>query len=89
MSANLKNDKSISHVTGFILSQLLINFVSRPDFIAYRHKDTKVFGFRVCSRLFHPLLIGWTARGENEQKEAFKKFDSIIFELHENDNPVE
>jgi len=71
------------------MSELLVNFISRPDFIAYRHKDTNIFGYRVCSKFYKPLLIAWTARGNEEQNSAWKKFDSVIFELYENDNPVE
>lgn len=89
LSCNFKNDDAVTPFVGFIMSQLLINVISRPDFIAYRHKDTKVFGFAACSKIFKPLLVGWTARGNEEQKQAWKKFDSVIFELYENNNPTE
>lgn len=79
----------IGIISGFLLTHLLVNVFSRPDFIAYRHKDTAKLGFVLCRIIYHPLLVGWTARGKAEQDSAARKFDSVIFELFENDNPVE
>lgn len=73
----------------FCMTHLLVNCISRPDFIAYRHKDTAMLGYWCCSHLFHPLLIAWTARGPKEQEEAWKHFDSVIFEQNGNAHPVE
>lgn len=73
----------------FCMSNLLVNGISKPDFIAYRHKDISQFGFRCCAHLYHPLLIAWTARGTAERESAWKHFDSIIFEKNENAHPVE
>ncbi len=82
-------DADIGKVSGFLLTHLLVNMFSRPDFIAYRHRDTGKLGFILCKIIYHPLLVAWTARGKAEQNSAWTKFDSVIFELHENDNPVE
>lgn len=87
LSCSMKKEKE-NIVTRLALSQLLINVISRPDFIAYRHQDCKQPGFVLC-RLFKPLLVGWTARGIAEQESAWKTFDSVIFEKYEDANPVE
>lgn len=87
LSCSMKKEK-MNFVLKFAMSQLLINVFSRPDFIAYRHQDASMPGFRMC-KLFRPLLIAWTARGEKEQASAWKTFDSVIFEKYENTNPVE
>ncbi len=89
LSCAMKDEGSLGYIARLVLSQLIINYISRPDFIAYRHQDYKQPGYMLCSKLYRPLLIAWTARGPKEQAEAWKRFDSVIFELYENPNPVE
>ena len=89
LSCNMYKQENMIFVVRFAMTHLLINCISRPDFIAYRHKDTKQFGFALCKALYHPLLFGWTARGPKEQASAKPKFDSLIFEQNEQENPVE
>lgn len=64
----------------FFMSNLLVNVVSRPDFISYRHQDSRKWGFRLVKFLYNPFLVAWTARGDEEIKSAFNTFDSVIFE---------
>ncbi len=82
LSCAMKDEGSLGYVARLALSQLLINFISRPDFLAYRHQDYRQPGFFLCSRIYKPLLIAWTARGKEEQTKAWKRFDSVIFELY-------
>lgn len=88
LSCDMKKEK-MSPAFKIAMTHLLVNIISKPDFIAYRHHDVEKLGFKICSRLYRPLLFAWTARGDKEQVHAWKYFDSIIFELHENDNPTE
>ncbi|MBR6237842.1 MAG: glycerophosphodiester phosphodiesterase [Lachnospiraceae bacterium] len=81
LSCAMKDEGSLGYIARLALSQLFINFISRPDFIAYRHQDYRQLGFVLCAKLYKPLLIAWTARGEKEQAESFKRFDAVIFEL--------
>ena len=89
LSCAMKDEGSLGYIARLALSQLFINCISRPDFIAYRHQDYRQPGFFICSRLYHPLLVAWTARGKEEQNEAWKRFDAVIFELYANPHPVE
>ncbi len=88
LSCDMKKEK-MSAAFRIAMTHLLVNAISRPDFIAYRHHDVDKLGFRICSRLFHPLLFAWTARGDAEQVHAWKYFDSVIFEINEDNNPTE
>ena len=67
-------------VVGFCLTHLLINVLGRPDFVAYCHLDTRAVGFRVCRKLFSPMLAAWTIRTPQEQQQAERIFDAVIFE---------
>lgn len=82
LSYAMKDEGGLGYVARLALSQLLFNFISRPDFIAYRHQDFRQPGFFLCAKLFHPLLVAWTARGDEEQAKAWRRFDSVIFELY-------
>ena len=65
----------------FLLTNLLTNFYTRPDFIAYGFEHTGTFGFRLCRALWHPYTAAWTPRGEEEIEKARKAgFDALIFE---------
>ena len=65
----------------FILQNMLINFLSAPDFVAYDHTDSDMLSLRLARSLFGTVTVAWTVRSEEEGRVAKKhKFDSIIFE---------
>lgn len=58
-----------------------MNFLSRPDFIAYDHTAYKNPPFRLLRAFFHPPLLCWTIRTESEEARAIEHgFTGIIFE---------
>ena len=63
----------------FIMSNLMLNFVSKPDFIAYRFTDSSM-GFGLVRALWSPLTAGWTARGPAEIEKCRSSYDIVIFE---------
>lgn len=64
----------------FVLQNLLANFISRPDFIAYHSKYPKTFSRTICCKLLGALGAAWTIKSPEELKEARKDFDLFIFE---------
>ena len=88
LSCNMYSQKHMIFLIRFAMTHLLVNCISRPDFIAYCHKDTKKLGFVLCKCIYHPLLFGWTTRGTKEQEAARPKFNSLIFEQKEQENPI-
>ena len=65
----------------FILQNMLINFLSVPDFVAYEHTDSDMLSLRLARSLFGTVTVAWTVRSEEEGRVAKKhNFDSIIFE---------
>ena len=61
-------------------AHLLMDFLSRPDFIAYRHDTDRNFSFRVVRRLFHPVLAAWTVKTPEAFKKLRPSYDVQIFE---------
>ena len=61
-----------------VLHFFLLNFLARPDFIAYdlHHRSSGVI--RILRGLFGVPLFGWTAKTEEEYR--VRGFDTLIFE---------
>lgn len=64
----------------FTSANLLLSWYTRPDFLAYNHKDANLFPYRIYRRLFHTVHVGWTIRSQHELEEAKKVFSIIIFD---------
>ena len=80
LSCDFRGDEKMSFIAQITMTHLLVNCVSRPDFVAYGHKDIHTLGFKLCKGIYKPFLVAWTAKGEEEQKQAWGSFDSVIFE---------
>ena len=61
------------------MTHLLLNFLTRPDFIAYNHKDADIFSRRLCVQL-GALSVAWTIKNRKQYEEAKPYFDLVIFD---------
>lgn len=50
----------------WMLGNLMMNFMSRPDFIAYRFEDRDNLSLRLCRKLFGAKEASWTLRTPEE-----------------------
>lgn len=64
----------------FVLTYLLENFVTRPDYIAYDINNMKNISFKIISRIFKGECVAWTVKSENDLKMANEFYDCIIFD---------
>ena len=63
----------------FLVQNLLLNFLARPDFVAYDYHHKKGYSFSLC-RFFHrPYTVAWTVKDE-EALALSHAFDGVIFE---------
>lgn len=62
-----------------LLSYLVTNVATRPDFIAYQHSDAANFSRRVCRKL-GALSVAWTIKSKEQYEQAKDKFDLFIFD---------
>ena len=60
-------DCKLSFMIKFIMANHLMNFLSRPDFIAYRYSDRKRFVNWICRNLWGLTGVAWTV----DSKEVF------------------
>lgn len=64
----------------FFLQNLLLNWLGKPDFIAYNCKYPKMLSRRICRRLYHNTAAAWTIQSREQLAEARKHFDIFIFD---------
>lgn len=82
LATGLKGYDTIPLYQGILLSTLLTNFYSRPNFVAFKHHDSHS---KLRLNLFRQLggkLIGWTVRDTDDKDYCNKYFDAIIFEFY-------
>ena len=64
-----------------LAQNLQLNFLMRPDFIAYEKKGFGVENLRFIRRNFDTPLIAWTIKSPEEEAAAISHgFDTVIFE---------
>lgn len=64
----------------FVLTKLLFNFITKPDFIAFNHKFPTSHSLWLCRHLYGNVAAGWTIKSEEELERAKKNFDIFIFD---------
>lgn len=67
----------------YMMENLLINILGRPDFTAYNVKDRANFSLRVWGKLYSAPIAFWTVRSQEELDSAVREYGdkvAIIFE---------
>lgn len=72
--------KKINSLMDIILNGMLLNFISKPDFIASNHKYVNKLKYKIMRKLYDYWAAGWTIKSEEELEKAKKTFDIIIFD---------
>lgn len=63
----------------WMLGNLMFNFLGRPDFIAYNHRDYKNISRRLCSKL-GALPVAYTIKSQAQYENVKNEFDLFIFD---------
>ncbi len=77
-----KPDKKRSPLYTF-LAYLCMNFLTKPDFIAYGHQDLHNLSFMLNHKYYKAMTVVWTVRDIDEMKTLKEKGHTIIFENFE------
>jgi glycerophosphoryl diester phosphodiesterase len=81
LSSNLIKDKESGDPSlYFILQNLLLNFVTKPHFIAYNHLHSKMPSFVLCRNLYRIPTFAWTIKSQEALESSKKSFDFFIFD---------
>ncbi len=71
---------SHSCIEKFLLSNLLLNCISKPDFVAYNYKYRDMVAFRICRKNKNMKMAAWTVKSQSVLEVLKKEFDIFIFE---------
>ncbi len=74
-----KEEKYKGKMIYWLLSNLLTNVLTRPDFIAYNHRDADMFSRKVCS-MMGALPVAYTIKSREEYEKAKSQFELFIFD---------
>lgn len=81
LSSDFIKDKERGNVLALLLATHLFgNFVSRPDFIAYNHRDKNGIFFQFCQRVLNTPTAAWTIHSRKEWRRNKGRFSTMIFE---------
>lgn len=63
-----------------MVEHLLLNFLGKPDFIAYNCKFSKKISRCLCKKIYGVSMVAWTVRSKEELKKMKREYDMFIFE---------
>lgn len=75
-----KEDQPGNPVVLFLLSRLVFNFLTKPDFISYHHKYANSISLRLCKKLYKLPIAAWTVKNQYDYDKNRRFFDYIIFD---------
>lgn len=64
----------------FAMHNLLLNFLAKPDFIAYNHKHYKDLSRNLCRYLFKGVAVAYTIKSQQQLEDRSGDFDMFIFD---------
>ncbi len=63
-----------------VMALLLTNFLTSPDFVAYKFADRKMLSFRLCRKLWKIPAVAWTIQSQEDFDAAIADGQIPIFE---------
>ena len=84
LSMNFEKDKAgLPWYKRFIAGNLLLNFLTVPDFIAYNYLTApRTRTLSLIRKVWHAPCVAWTVRDESKEPLALARFDAVIFERY-------
>lgn len=80
LSCNFFKENPHCDIVLFLMSNLMTNFFTHPDFIAYKYLDLDNPAVIYNRKLFHIMTVVWTIPGKTTYDRFKNKVDAMIFE---------
>ena len=80
LSMNFQRQEGTYDPQQLIARHLLMNFLAKPDFIAYDIRDKEALSKNICRKWFHCPSVAWTVRSADELRKIKPYYDAFIFE---------
>lgn len=65
---------------GFLITYLIFNWYTKPDFISLNYRHSYQISYMICRKLYKVKNAGWTIRSQKELDKIKGDFDIIIFD---------
>ena len=75
-----KRNSKLPFALKFLLTHQMLNFLTLPDFVAYRYEDSATFSNWVVSKLWKIQGVAWTLGNREDYDQAVKQGRIPIFE---------
>lgn len=76
----LRSESKLPGYLKVLMTNLLMNGRSRPDFVAYKFADRRALSLRLCEAVWKPAKVTWTIRSKEELLQAEEEGRVVIFE---------
>lgn len=80
LSCNFFKENPHCDLVLYLMSNLMTNFFTHPDFIAYKYLDMDNPAFRFNQKIFHIMTVAWTIPNQPAYDHYKNQVDAIIFE---------
>lgn len=80
LSSNIAKDQGKWTPSYCMVRHLLMNFIARPDFIAYCHKYANATSLNLACKMFGAAPVTWTIKSQEELNASKRVFNAYIFE---------
>lgn len=81
LASNLIKDKEVgSFSLYFVLQNLLLNFITKPDFISYNYKHRNMLSLILCKHFYRTPTFAWTIKSQESLELSRSRFDYFIFD---------
>lgn len=80
LAMNFQRQEGHYGLERYAVRHLLLNFLARPDFIAYDIRDRKALSKNICRKLFGCPSAAWTVKSREQLAQIKPYYDSFIFE---------
>ena len=77
---SLKRKVKVNVIISFLMINNLLNFITKPDFVAYRFEDRKNLSNKICEKLWKMQMVAWTVRTIEDHNNIKAKNWLSIFE---------
>ena len=76
----MREDSCGNIILDFLLSNMIFNFLTKPDFISYNWKHMKIPAAWLCRKLYHCSCFAWTIKSKRDLNKCKDKYDHLIFD---------
>lgn len=80
LSDRFRKSDGVNLILRFLAARLMLNWVGRPDFIAYNYRHANKLALRLQRILFRVPTFAWTVQNQPDCRQCCRKFDTVIFD---------